>query len=124
MSKRIVGLGVSPYMVRLEDWECSLYVDEQNGNMFMDEGPGDDRLNGAVLKAHRRPAFRATRGRLVLDYAQHEFDLGELADGLDAAPWVESVNALLRAHAGPSAAPVAANGHAAVAEAPVAGGRS
>ncbi len=104
MNKRITALTMPPHAVRLADKAISLFIDPDSGQIFLDEGDGDDRWNSAVLKPRRLPEFAVAGGHLVVHYAGRRFDLGELVDGIDAAAWVESANRLLVAKVGPTAA--------------------
>ena len=99
MNKIITAWGFDPLLIRLADRHASLIIDDRNGNILMNEGDGDDRLNGAVLSPKRSPAFEIVPCsgalQLVVHYAGLSFDLGTSKIDPLAAKWVEEANLLL-----------------------------
>jgi hypothetical protein len=101
MEKRIVTLTTGPHVVSLVDRPSSLFVDPASGSIFVDEGDGEGRMNGAVFAAANEPVFavRHAEGpdwRLVLDYCGTGFEVGVLADETGLRDWAEGANTLLR----------------------------
>ena len=100
MEKRIAALSSNPHTVSLTDRKCSLFIDPKSRSIFVDEGDGEDRMNGVVFSAANQPSFsvRPTAGqdyRLVLEYAGVQYEVGASADAHALRSWAESANALL-----------------------------
>jgi hypothetical protein len=73
MDKRIASVSTDPHSVSLTDRPCSLFIDPTSGVIFVDEGDGDGRMNGAVFSPANGPVFIVQVGngsgcRLVLNY--------------------------------------------------------
>lgn len=105
MEKRIAALSSSPLTVSLTDRKCSLFIDPKSGAIFVDEGDGDGRINGAVFTPRNVPSFsvRPSAGedhRLVLDYSGVQYLIGVSDDGSQLRRWAESANSLLTAKGG------------------------
>lgn len=99
MDKMIDRLGFDPYWIGLEDRFASLVVDSRNGVILMNEGDGEDRMNGAALFPDNSPRFRIEQGngklQLMLEYAGMNFPLGAVAADLDIRRWIVEVNRFL-----------------------------
>jgi hypothetical protein len=100
MDKRIASLTIDPYTVNLADRKCSLFIDPKSGSIFVDEGEGDDRMNGAVFSPANHPVFsvkacEASNHLLVLDYRGIQCVVGTSQDREGLRQWAESANALL-----------------------------
>lgn len=104
MDKRIVKLGTDPLYVGLADRECSLFVNPRTGDILVDEGAGEGRINGAVLFADKEPRFHAIPapgggGQLLLSYRRHLLTFG-VSDDLPALhQWAGTANQFLSAKA-------------------------
>lgn len=99
MEKNITKIHFDPHYIGLEDRCISLFVDPKNGVIFMDEGDGEDRINGAALHPDNGPRFYIERGdgpvHLMLEYADMIFPLGAVAAELDIRRWIVEVNRFL-----------------------------
>ncbi len=104
MEKRIASLSTGPHTVSLADRECSLFIDPTTGSIFVDEGEGEERMNGAVFSAGNNPRFTVrrvgdARFELVLDYVGSQHSIGRSPDEAGLQRWSESANALLASKA-------------------------
>jgi hypothetical protein len=113
--KRIASLTADPPTVNLTDRPCSLFIDPKTGFIFVDEGEGDGRMNGAVFSPKNAPSFavRPSSGsdqQLVLDYCGTSYLIGATTDGPGLRTWAESANAVLRQGAASGGLVVPANG--------------
>jgi hypothetical protein len=101
MGKQIVELLRSPFRVRLADRPCSVFVSDRNAQILIDEGDGDDRMNGAVLYADQEPRFDiGPDGKnLRLSCGTFQIDLGSLEAVLQAEEWAIEANLLIRSKA-------------------------
>lgn len=102
MEKRIAALSSNPHTVSLIDRKCSLFIDPKTGSIFVDEGDGDGRMNGAVFSPRNGPTFAVVPftdrdHRLVLDYRGIQFVIGVSEDRSSLQQWAESANLLLTA---------------------------
>jgi hypothetical protein len=101
MEKRIVELTRDPHTVSLADRKCSLFIDVEAGVVFLDEGEGDGRVNGAVFTVANGPRFTVrpsgSGGELMLDYAGRALEIGVTLDRTAAEQWALSANELLSA---------------------------
>lgn len=100
MGKQIAKLGVDPFHIGLMDQACSVFVDPRNGDILLDEGDGDDRLNGVVLYADKEPRFYSvplpeTGAQLLLSYCKHLLVLGVHSDATALRDWARTVNETL-----------------------------
>jgi hypothetical protein len=100
MEKRIASLTTNPHTVNLTDRPCSLFIDPKTQCILIDEGEGDDRMNGVVFSPKNRPVFtvRSSAGsdqQLVLDYCGVSYALGVSTDGVALRSWVASANAVV-----------------------------
>ena len=57
MVKTVAKLLRDPFRVGLTDRTCSVFIDPKAGTILIDEGAGDDRLNGAVMYPDKSPRF-------------------------------------------------------------------
>lgn len=100
MSKPIIALSLSPLAVSLADRPFSLFVDPATGSVFVDEGPGEGRVNGLVFSAANGPVFEV-RGaadagwELVLRYRGLEYVAGTTADEQHLRTWADGANAVV-----------------------------
>src|SRR5258708_26712854 len=99
MEKRITNVSYDPHTVSLVDRMCSLFIDSKSGSIFVDEGVGEDRMNGAVFSVSNRPSFSVLihEGRdhkLVLDYRGIQCLLGVSDDANKLRQWAASANLL------------------------------
>ena len=102
MGKQIAKLGVDPFHVGLVDQACSVFVDPRTGDILLDEGEGEGRLNGVVLYADKEPRFYSiplpdTGAQLLLSYRKHLLVLGAYPDATDLREWARAVNDTLGA---------------------------
>ncbi len=100
MDKQIVTLGTDPYYLGLADRECSLFVNPRTGDILMDEGDGEGRVNGAVLFADKEPRFHTlprpgAGGQLLLSYRKHLFTLGDHENLVAMRDWADTANGFL-----------------------------
>src|SRR6185312_6180749 len=99
MDKRITKLASDPYTVSLADRECSLFIDPLSAQIFMDEGAGEGRINGAVFTPANGPRFstRTASGtfgqELILAYCGVEVAVGSMDSSRDLDRWAEQANA-------------------------------
>ena len=100
MDKQIVTLGTDPFYLGLADRECSLFVNPRTGDILMDEGDGEGRVNGAVLFADKEPRFHTlpgpdAGGQLLLSYRKHLFTLGDHENLVAMRDWADTANGFL-----------------------------
>jgi hypothetical protein len=100
MEKRIAGMTRDPHTINLTDRTCSWFIDPKSGSIFVDEGDGQDRMNGVVFSPANAPSFavRPAAGvdhQLILDYRGTEYLVGVSAQVGDLNWWAESANLLL-----------------------------
>jgi hypothetical protein len=100
LEKRIAALSTSTHTVSLTDRKCSLFIDPKSGSIFVDEGDGEERMNGVVFSSASGPLFsvRTSAGpeqQLILDYQGIQYVVGVSEDGIGLREWVESANLLL-----------------------------
>ena len=108
MEKHIVKLSREPHTVSLADRACSLFLDPESGSIFLDEGEGEGRVNGAVFSASRFPRFSVQSAatptcRLELQYCETSWIIGETPDREALQQWAESANSILAAKSNPNA---------------------
>lgn len=97
MVKQIVELSYDPHTVSLADRRCSLVIDPETGFIFMDEGDGEGRVNGAVLLPFRLPRFAADRTAgqgqaLIIEYVGVRIVVGSTQDEAGLQSWIASAN--------------------------------
>jgi hypothetical protein len=102
MEKRIAALTRDPHTVSLIDRNCSLFIDQKSGSIFVDEGEGEGRVNGVVFTALNNPTFSTKPSvgsdhLLVLDYRGIRFIVGTSNEGVELIRWAESANLSLAA---------------------------
>jgi hypothetical protein len=100
LEKRIVAQSLDPHTISLADRECSLFIDPTSGSIFVDEGAGEGRVNGAVFTPANGPSFFVSLAAgpdhlLTLDYSGFRFIVGVSADSSELRRWAESANLLL-----------------------------
>jgi hypothetical protein len=99
MNKRIAKLVRDPFHIKLTDRPISMYVDRDTGDIFIDEGAGNGRMNGAAIPAFKGPKFTCSpsnSGWLIkLECTTFVWEAGWTDDAADAASWVEAVNRFL-----------------------------
>ena len=114
MDKKITKLSAGRHFsIDLSDQSLSVFIDGDSGVIFLDEGPGPDRVNGAALIPDRRARFVLRGGSspellLQIEYCGRVFTAGTTdtytlvcQDEPTARPidsverWVESVNQAL-----------------------------
>lgn len=99
MDKRIARLSRDPFYVSLVDRAISMYVDADSGDVFIDEGAGKGRMNGAGLYADQGTKFliEPAESGCILKIACGTFvwEAGWTGDVADAAKWVGDVNRFL-----------------------------
>ena len=100
MNKRIAALSADPYTVSLIDRNCSLFIDPQSGSIFVDEGEGNDRINGVVFSAANEPSFvvesaAQSEYQLILDYCGVQYFIGVMDHAEQLRSWASSANVLL-----------------------------
>jgi len=100
MEKRIAARSSNPHTVSLTDRKCSMFIDPKSGSIFVDEGDGEERMNGVVFSPGNEPSFsvRPFAGpdhRLVLDYCGVQYLVGVSVHGDELTRWAESANLLL-----------------------------
>ena len=104
MDKRIAKLARDPFFIQLIDRPISMYVDGDTGDLFIDEGAGKDRMNGAAIPAFKGPKFSCSPADsgciLRLECGTFVWDAGSTADVAEAASWVEAVNRFLETKRG------------------------
>jgi type III restriction enzyme len=116
MGKTVANLLREPFRVALTDRTCSVFIDPKAGTILVDEGAGDDRLNGAVMYPDKSPRFSVAaepeRGSvLLLDYNGFRLVVGSVAGVPAAEEWAAAANEFLTAKAAPRPA-AASNGAA------------
>ena len=106
MSKRIKNFLIDPPSIQLDDEPCSLIVDDRNGNILLDEGDGDDRMNSAVLPARKSPRFAVSPSsgeyRLEVNCRGFNWLVGTTDDATAALEWAGAANTLLAAFDAPA----------------------
>ena len=106
MDKRITKLSRNPFFIQLADQPISMYVDSDSGDLFIDEGPGKGRMNGAGLFADEGTRFLCVPAEsgCVVKVACGSFiwTAGWTTDAVDAASWVDAVNRFLETKRGPA----------------------
>jgi len=110
VEKRIANLTYAPHAVSLTDRQCSLFIDPKTGSIFVDEGEGKDRMNGAVFFPSNHPSFSVHElagldSRLVLNYCGTMFLVGIFAETESLKAWASSANALLANRGKPAEVP-------------------
>jgi hypothetical protein len=100
MDKRIAKLSREPFRVSLEDRPCSIFIDPKAGTILIDEGEGEDRLNGAVMYPDKTPSFSVAtetgKGSvLLLDYNGFRLVVGTTSDTAQTREWAASANHFL-----------------------------
>lgn len=100
MEKRIADLSSDPYTVSLTDRKCSLFIDPKSGSIFVDEGDGEGRMNGAVFTLGNGPTFSVhpfagADHLLILEYRGTEFVVGVSEHDNELTRWAENANELL-----------------------------
>lgn len=104
MDKRITKFSCDPYFIGLTDRPISMYIDADSGDLFIDEGIGDDRMNGAGLFADEGTRFvcESGNGRSVVKLICGSFswDAGWTPNEIEAATWVDAVNRFLESKRG------------------------
>jgi hypothetical protein len=99
MIKRIAKLARDPFFIKLTDRPISIYVDRDTGDIFIDEGAGKGRMNGAAIPAFKGPKFTCSSsdsGCLIkLECMTFVWEAGWTDDRVDAVNWVEAVNRFL-----------------------------
>jgi hypothetical protein len=105
MDKRIVKLSREPFRVGLEDRSCSIFIDPKVGTILIDEGEGEDRLNGAVMYPDKAPIFSVAtedgKGNvLLLNYSGFRLVVGTVKDAAETQEWASSANRFLATKAG------------------------
>ncbi len=99
MDKRITKLSRDPFYVGLADRPISMYVDSDTGDVFIDEGAGKGRMNGAGLFADKGTRFlcepREHGSVIKIACGTFIWEAGWTDDAADAASWVAGVNAFL-----------------------------
>jgi hypothetical protein len=99
MSKHISELLRDPFSVSLADRAISMFIDPGTGAIFIDEGAGNDRMNGAAIPAAKGPHFSCTLTDsgcvLKVQSGTFAWEVGWVEDAIDAANWVEAVNRFL-----------------------------
>jgi hypothetical protein len=104
MNKRIAKLVRDPFHIKLTDRPISIYVDRDTGDIFIDEGAGKGRMNGAAIPAFKGPKFTCSpsdSGWLIkLECMTFVWEAGWTDDAADAASWVEAVNRFLETKRG------------------------
>ena len=100
MKKRITTLSTDPYSISLSDRAISLFVDPKSAAIFVDEGEGEDRMNGAVFSPSNRPSFSVRElagsdSQLVLNYCGTAYFVGESSESESLRSWAASANKFL-----------------------------
>jgi hypothetical protein len=107
MDKRIAKLSRGPFFVSLVDRAISMYIDEDSGDLFIDEGAGAGRMNGAGLYADQGTRFvvEPTESGCILKLVCGTFvwEAGWTDNAEDAANWVDAVNRFLETKRGAAA---------------------
>jgi len=101
MEKRIAALSTDPYVVDLVDRKASLFIDPKTGSILLDQGDGEDRMNGVVFSVTNGPTFtvsstEAKEHRLLLSYCGCDYSIGDSANGEELVHWATSANSFLR----------------------------
>jgi hypothetical protein len=104
MDKRVVTLSREPFRVGLEDRSCSVFIDPKSGTILIDEGEGEDRLNGAVMYPDKTTLFSVAtedgKGNvLLLDYSGLRLVVGTVEDANETQEWATAANRFLAAKA-------------------------
>jgi len=110
MDKRIVELSSDPFSVGLADRPCSLFIDPSTGNTLIDEGEGEDRMNGAVLFPDKGPRFSVAMSdslgaELHLQCRTFRWVVGSVQEVSKAEEWAALANAFLVSKAGSGGVP-------------------
>ena len=112
MVKTVSKLLRDPFRVGLTDRTCSVFIAPKAGTILIDDGAGDDRLNGAVMYPDKSPRFSVAAagdgGReLLLDYNGFRLIVGAVGHlGAEAEGWAAAANAFLESKALPRPQPV------------------
>ena len=110
MAKRIVQLSLAPFAVSLSDCPDSILIDPKAGNILIDEGDGDDRMNGAVLFPAKGPRFSVAMrdslgAELHLQCRTFRWGVGSVQEVREAEEWATLANAFLVSKAGSGGVP-------------------
>jgi hypothetical protein len=99
VKKQVTKLARHPFFITLADRAISMYVDPDTGAIFIDEGAGKDRMNGAAIPAFKRPKFTCTPAgsgcMLKLECGTFVWEAGSTENVKEAASWVKAVNRFL-----------------------------
>ncbi len=102
MEKLITELTLppDPFTISLADRKCSLFIDPESGVIYLDEGSGEDRVNGAVLSPNRQPRFvvvptSGDQHSLALSYSGMQLIVGIHANMSSLSEWVSHANSFL-----------------------------
>jgi hypothetical protein len=100
MEKRIITLSLDPHAIGLIDRVCSLFIAPKSGCIFIDEGDGEGRMNGAVFAPTNAPSFSVQPlappdHMLLLSYCGVQYVVGVSENGDELRRWAESANSLL-----------------------------
>ncbi len=102
--KTIVGFRINDrgLFLDLADQIATLAVNRKTGDVLLDEGAGDDRINSAAILIRDLPRFVLTRAdsgsRMHIEYgavSRRHYDLGDVEDAEAAQAWVCAANAAL-----------------------------
>jgi hypothetical protein len=104
MDKRVVTLSREPFRVGLEDRTCSIFIDPKVGTILIDEGEGENRLNGAVMYPDKNPVFSVATedgesNVLLLDYSGFRLVVGTVKDVKETREWATAANRFLATRA-------------------------
>jgi len=100
VEKRIAALTIDPHTVSLTDRKCSLFIDPGTASIFVDEGDGEGRMNGAVFSSSNGPTFAVQPSTgpdhgLVLGYRGIEYMVGVSGDATALRQWADSANRMM-----------------------------
>jgi len=123
MDKRIAALSTDPYVVDLVDRKASLFIDPKTGSILVDQGDGEDRMNGVVFSVTNGPSFTVlpianNEHRLLLNYCGCDYSLGDAASGNELTRWATSANSFLRSKSKYASSKTSTNGAIGVLDTP------
>jgi hypothetical protein len=101
MDKRIAALSTDPHVIDLVDRKASLFIDPRTGSILVDQGDGDDRMNGVVFSLSNGPLFVVEstdedEHRLLLRYCDNDYSIGHSENRDELNRWSASANSFLK----------------------------
>lgn len=94
--KTISKLSFKPFTIDYTDKVCVLFITNL-GDIYVDEGSGDGRINSAVFTVRNVPKFYIDyQDRLMLRYCNSDFCFGSYCDLDKLEEWVQCANSHIK----------------------------